>query len=596
MNPDVTLRQVAESDTSTKVVQARQDSSGRTEAVTVTQKVIIADVADTTSVVITAGDQVKDTGALQAEVPVEVLEAVGSDCVIVFTTYETLDSAMGQANQSQTGPDDPATSTAQLAAPPVSLKIFGVDGDELKPFTGGGGAGTFPAGVRITVLANRTGNEDCAWFDEVSKQWLTIGLRSEDGPGGSLVCVTHHLTLFGGIKRQAALAIICANWHFMESDGLQKLTEKADWLYGATAIALEIICILQLLAFVIGILLDHRARRLGNWSEEMYCNATKHKQAKPNFVGWVAAILLGGDDLADFQAFSKNLVYVNIRYVIAFDLWVHPLDVKEVMSFTGRPGHQQPHTFENVPIIESIKVHSKQAFHKFYHEMSYFQQLFTIFRSLHPFSVATQQSYSMRRTIRLLGITMHWLISLAVMALFYAGAGAAPAEDAPPECAEFNQLRDIMIGMISSLLTAPPVFLLRYLHKRKFHFKEGGYDQDAKERLGRSLRREDRILISIALLISWGCAFFLCAFLANTTHEAQKEMITGLLAKFVYAYLILPSLLAFVYVSAAAHAVKKDLNLYAAARTRYDDEIHGASECVFQYYKANFGSWGKATC
>mmetsp|Transcript_61408 Transcript_61408/g.107532 ORF Transcript_61408/g.107532 Transcript_61408/m.107532 type:complete len:117 (-) Transcript_61408:6-356(-) len=113
-----------------------------------------------------------------------------------------------------------------------------------------------------------------------------------------------------------------------------------------------LIVIFQGVAFCVAVYADHKLRLEGNWTENMYCNNHKREQQKLHVTGLLATAILGGDDLADFHNFSKNVIWVNVRYAISYDLWVHPLDVKLIMGYDkGRPGNDQPHSFEGVPII-----------------------------------------------------------------------------------------------------------------------------------------------------------------------------------------------------------------------------------------------------
>jgi hypothetical protein len=166
-------------------------------------------------------------------------------------------------------------------------------------------------------------------------------------------------------------------------------------------------------------------------------------------------------------------------------------------------------------------------------------------------------------------LSMSFVTALAVMALFFQGAGATPSSDSPPECASTNLLRSIIVGLLSGALKAIPAVTVRYFHKRKFHKKKGGWSDSAKRREGAYLRCVDRLQISFMLVFNALLTFFFIVFLANITMSAQGQLVVAFITDCLWSVIIFPILLSVLHVVLADFLIKRDLNLLSVTRLRF---------------------------
>jgi len=294
------VQSVAFLNTSAKVVEMVQG-----DTVAVTQKVMLSEAiadagkANRSSIVVQVSDEAQaDETGISAEVPLETLEAIGSEVVIVLQIYNNTQAALQQTV------GDSSASIGEQILSTVSLDIYAVNGSNLTNVRGGA---AFPQGIRITILrGNITGDEKCAFLDEATNDWSESGLVNDfDANGTTLTCITTHLTLFGALVRQAELALICSNWRFMSLEGLRQITNKSDWAGGMAAIFVWLLGVIQLVAVIAAWFRDHRYRLQGDWTERMYCNSKEwHDSQKMNVVGMLATAILGGDELAALGASS----------------------------------------------------------------------------------------------------------------------------------------------------------------------------------------------------------------------------------------------------------------------------------------------------
>merc|ERR1712224_151160 len=148
-------------------------------------------------------------------------------------------------------------------------------------------------------------------------------------------------------------------------------------------------------------------------------------------------------------------------------------DVKLILSYYAK--ETQPHTFDNIPIVRAVHKEASGAFEKFFHEQNFKQQVRVVFFALHPVSNTMQYSIGMLGQIRVLLLIGSMFLSLSLSALFFTASGAAAAEDAPPECKSKSTTRAILIGIMSAMMKAVPIVLVRHFHKRKFHRKPEGW-------------------------------------------------------------------------------------------------------------------------
>jgi len=172
--------------------------------------------------------------------------------------------------------------------------------------------------------------------------------------------------------------------------------------------------------------------------------------------------------------------------------------------------------------------------------------------------------------VRSLIVTFSFQLSIAVTALFFSNMGAAPSDDSPPECSSQNPFRAAFVGLLSSVIKALPILLLRHFHKRQFHRRKEGWTPDAKERRGLYLRMKDRIQTIAVLVLGAFLTLFNISFLANTTKQVQLEVAISFAADLCWSMLLFPLILALFHVLLAEFALARDLNLLDLAQVRFE--------------------------
>lgn len=541
---------------------------------------------------------------VKCEVPITVLQEVGSDDVVIALAIYNMSIASLE------------TSDTQLAAPPVRVDIYAVQNKTMRAHTSNK---AFSQPIRLTVMGNPSGVEDCAWFDEESQSWSTAGIRNEHG-SSPLVCLTDHLTLFGCIIRQASIAILCAQWQVIKGEHLETVGEHGEWSYSLPAILVFFVFALLHFMLLYGIVLDLRARHLGNWSVDMYCSTAKPPKRNYNVFALMAVVILGGDELADadfhglLTNLSKTLIMKNTAFVIAEETWVLVTDVKYILLNRKEKvaaGDSVPRqiaagdsadlrdaskvsaaskiaerdlaeeqcaadgleleSFADVPLVASIHNGCAEAFDKYYYRMTYLQQLITVWKAVHPFSTAFQQSFSMTNTVRILALFLHILLGMATMSLFYKAAGMHLHKHDPASCSEAHLVKEATIAIVSSSIIAPPVMFLRLRHKRKFHHKQDGWSPEDKKMLKRHLDIKDSLLFFFGIALTYFSTLFATSFIANAAPSTQVVFFRGIVFQWTKQYVMMPILIALFYVHATRYTLAMDLNLRTSARANYDE-------------------------
>merc|ERR1711924_256400 len=190
--------------------------------------------------------------------------------------------------------------------------------------------------------------------------------------------------------------------------------------------------------------------------------------------------------------------------------------------------------------------------------------------AIHPLANFTMHSITMLSKVRSLILTFSFQLSIAVTALFFSNMGAAPSDDSPPECSSQSPFRAAFIGLLSSLVKALPILLLRHFHKRQFRRRKDGWTPDAKERRGLYLRIKDRIQIAVVLTLGAFLTLFNISFLANTTKQVQLEVAISFAVDLSWSMRLFPLLLALFHVLLAEFALARDLNLLDLSQVRFE--------------------------
>jgi len=439
-----------------------------------------------------------DSGGVALAVPAAVLsQALGGSTGegLPMLTVGVMDEdladklkAAGEAESSngEVGPT--------LTTKPVSIKLYYSNGTEMKHVQ-------LAEPMLITIdLPELTGNTSvddlkCAYWDEDLSAWSDKGVERVPDKNGTLICKTHHLTIFGAIvgefkklAEDVLQALVCSNANaLMSREGLEALLKDTGWWYWPPSIVLWIVfglsaCVMGLTAIV-----DWRESQKMPWDERrlMYrssmekrksfrrsrsmvsqsrnkrsrvvpevprltrSNTSANLQAGGRGSLWVLQEVLGLD--FDFSAFLKDMKDMDsgllnkcVRLVHTRRSSMDEASLKSLLTLDGElhaqgvvPSAAQERSLRTSvsSLVEekSVRSSGKEAADTFL-STCFCTRAAYLFLALHPLMALFNFSIRLSRSARLALLLCKIFMSAAAAAMFFEASGGALGQDADPDC------------------------------------------------------------------------------------------------------------------------------------------------------------------
>lgn len=118
------------------------------------------------------------------------------------------------------------------------------------------------------ILKVQDASARCAYWDEVNSQWSEEGVTTSDevAPESSIICLTTHLSLFGGVVnavvRNVALALECSTLSsVMDDAAFQKLFD-GEWLAKPQSVVSILFMIISIASVLVALRCDHQSEQL----------------------------------------------------------------------------------------------------------------------------------------------------------------------------------------------------------------------------------------------------------------------------------------------------------------------------------------------
>jgi len=492
-----------------------------------------------------------------------------------------------------------STKKKKLSVPVIGLDIRTESGLKLKKL---------PAPIVLTFsLGNQSGDQpqDCVYWDEDSSSWSSAGIVTGKTPEGKLRCETSHLSFFSAVAGEFGNVIACSNFGVLDPENLKKIPQ-GDWMYGPGAFILWVVFMAQWCLLIRSARIDYQNEKNNFWNERAFC-ADEHGQditAKDH--GWAAFLRnllfgIGIDEFIDFESITKLAVRGVVTLATSFQLWALPVDVKMVIRYHGRHDVSYAPSIKRSRLVQEVHEQAGDVYTDFYDKTDVFGQVGMVTAAIHPISNCFMKSFTISSKLQGLMLTTQILSSLAISALFFNAAGAAPSVDSPPECkppADFwaSLLRDMIIGLISAFIGKLPMLLVRKFHKRKCHYQgtrwwhhkeDKHWSERAMETHIHFVRTVDMLCIIFCILLSLFAVFFVMAFLANVDSSAQMPFTIAFVVKFVQNSIVSPFLVSVVYVSIANILLWTRPQMHEACKKHFDlhyeEKLRAAQERELEF-------------
>lgn len=406
----------------------------------------------------------------------------------------------------------------------VSLRIFDADMHEVE--------GELVAPIQITMVANWSAESGCVFWDSVSEAWSTRGVRYV-GAGdqiGTVVCETTHLSLFAVIVAEFKLIFACSNAAVLTrrsfDNALNNLSvpRPAALLYVGALLGC---CLTTLIAAWH----DWRNKKKLAWSEDIFltrCEECKSLSAKftEDIKFLLTSILkcklttLILDKCVLVLAANSSGVHMHdvplfLRLSQAQAMDMHTKSMQPSATVSTRWFHEKVTVFG-----AEIQDHAENSITTFVSSSNILRRWWVIFKITHPWMSLFQLSVKTTAAIRAMLLSSHLLGGLFVNALLFeqVAKNTALLEDIDPRCVVDGPgatiLRNICLGICSSLIGVVPLLIIGLLQRRDFMYDEK-WDEQRRWKQIRTWALFDLLTWLLGVLYIAVASVFVLLFAAN---------------------------------------------------------------------------------
>jgi len=463
--------------------------------------------------------------------------------------------------------------------------------------------------VQVTLGANATEMTQCAFYDEQLGGWSSEGLEEVgDGPGSPLICSSSHLTLFAGIVRGMAAALLCSQATLLSAEGVSKIISK-DWHRGLPGQIYLGMIMLSFVFLTLAVCLDWRRsmtdevflvqqrspRPIPKADEEEEDELQKPSSTCRSCCSDACGLLESicselVASLDDSCALFKELYdgcggasgagdarHCNLkRAVLSYFIHTHchtvhcitsaalHMTVDDVKFFLAHAREKGDGTDTDAP----KKAISSQCIHDLGRELvERVQQDFDHYSRLRYFPLLFCKVFSTRCT--LLAVLRYSIfiptrmstmlfvcdlyVSMALAALFFQASGSAQSEESDPMCEpgdiweEIGQI--ITVGVVTVLVGMIPGVVISSLHQRDFVPFADGNSPEWRKQL-RLWHLQDRIIYIFGAAFILFCMFFNLVFVANVTAEDGLVWLLSCLTQMLQSMVLVPLIMTLLTLSA----------------------------------------------
>jgi len=474
--------------------------------------------------------------AIKVSVPMTSLAAIYEQAGIsadepVGIVVTALKEGTVESAASGQGPNGGSIS---LAAPPVSVDVALLSsGNSI-------GVSGLSQPIMVTVGSKLSSGCFCAFFDEDAGVWSSEGVETVISADDAMECATTHLSLFGAIFEEFGKAIACSNAKLLSEKGLRQLG-KGDWWRSLPAILLWALSVLLCVTNVLAVHRDMHWKRVFHWKDEHFfvstpdsemwttkqCFAVRaYHQLRDAVVDrfqWFASLVKG-----PVNTVTDSIVTSATKNSLASNNQIHRDDMDSHIwrrgDWVDDTQFQRAESFQSK--VSQVYASSPEQYQIFFKKASFFTKVKLIFFAIQPLATLSQFSLVTPASIRAQLLTAEINGALFLSALFYQASGSAMSSESDDECTPASDfrafLRSMIIGFISSLLSAWPIAAFASLHSRGFRYASH-WDEIYISHYLRKWFIEDCILFFFTVSYNIFCVFFIAVFLANVDSASYGD-------------------------------------------------------------------------
>jgi hypothetical protein len=188
---------------------------------------------------------------------------------------------------------------------------------------------------------------------------------------------------------------------------------------------------------------------------------------------------------------------------------------------------------------------------------SFASHVLVFMKAFHPWYAVEMHNIQSPCAVRALCQMIKIFGAMFVSALFFSASGGAMDKSSDPECSPegfwASARRNIAVGIISTLISSIPLFVLLRLHQREIIVLES---DKAKKKILRRWCVQDGVLWIVGVAYAVLCVLFVASFLANVTSKDSLKWLLSAITSIIKTALVIPLLLACFFAFCFANASK----------------------------------------
>jgi len=427
--------------------------------------------------------------------------------------------------------------------------------------------------------------QECAYWDMNHEVWSSEGINTVVSEF-AVTCEVSHLAYFGVNHKDAKPWVVCEPFFLGPPYLPEKILRWWEWVVYPAAWILWLLILTQWVLLLRTDQFDRKQREELAWNDKEFCIHGKQWSTELTSTGMpgriVADLVLSIFVHANFHSelFLKSCAsHTLANAAISHDLWILPVDSRYAMHLYRHREKAEVYAVYRSPIIDLIHKQADHVVKKFFRQWKgNCWRVWVVFKAIHPCTQPFYLSFTMHAVQRGLIFTSEMFGTLMITAFFFSAINEARSKDTPHGCRhEGNSWHDewphvtwdvfwpeLLYGLLSAYLAKLPCVLVRHIHRRRLRFQSAKnhteWTEEQMKKLERKLETLDHLLIVFLLAYSYTSVLFVMFFLASVHEDVQWPYAFVFLCNLLLSFLIVPFLIALVYVFPSRDRVKQMMN------------------------------------